>query len=66
MQYYVNNGFNPMLSLPTYPESEAVKTALTMVQKGVLDAKIKKLPDREKHSGREPKKGVYNPSRTVH
>ena len=47
VQYSVNNISNPMLSLPTYTESEEVKTAPIMVPKGVLDAKIKKLPDRE-------------------
>ena len=47
MQYSIKNISNAMLSLPTEPASEAGKTALTVVQKGILDTKMKKLSDRE-------------------
>ena len=47
MQYSFNNISNPILSSPIDPAPEVGKTALTMVQKGILDAKIKKLSDRE-------------------
>ena len=41
---------------PTEPEFKTVKTALTMVQKGILDAKIRKFIDREKILGENPKR----------
>ena len=47
MEYDVKNFWKPTLSAPTDPESEAGKNTLTMVQKGVLDTKIKKYVDRE-------------------
>ena len=48
-QYLVNNILKPTLSAPTEPPFETGKTALNMVQKGILDAKIKKFVDREKY-----------------
>ena len=48
MKYSVKNILNPTLYVPTEPDFEGVKTTLTMVQKGILYAKIKKLVDREK------------------
>ena len=56
VQYTINNLPNPTLSAPTDPAFEAVKTALTMVQKGILDAKIRKFVDREKILGENPKR----------
>ena len=46
MQYAVKNISKPMLSAQIEPEFKADKTALTMVQKGIMDAKIK-MVDRE-------------------
>ena len=47
MQYAVKNISKPMLSAPTDPVFEVGKTALTMVQKGIVDTKMKKYIDRE-------------------
>ena len=46
MQYDVNNILKPTPSALTDPALEVGKTALNMVQKGILDAKIK-IVDRE-------------------
>ena len=46
VQYAVKNISKPMLSAQIEPEFKADKTALTMVQKGIMDAKIK-MVDRE-------------------
>ena len=43
VQYAVKNRSKLTISAPTEPSSEAVKTARTMSQKGILDSKIKKL-----------------------
>ena len=42
VQYAIKNILDTMLSAPTDTAFEAGKTALTMVQKKILDAKIKK------------------------
>ena len=42
VHYTVTNLSNPAMSVPTEPAFEACKTMITMVQKGILDAKIKK------------------------
>ena len=47
VQYAVKNIFMPTMSTPTDPAFEAGETALTMVQEGILDAKINKFFDRE-------------------
>ena len=47
MKYTIKDISNTTLSKPTEPAFEVRKNALTMVQKGILDAKIKKLFDRE-------------------
>ena len=47
MQYAIRNLSEPMLSVPTDPAFEVGKTALTMLQKGILDTKIKIIVDRE-------------------
>ena len=43
VQYAVKNLSKLTLSVPIDPVLEAGETALTMVQKGIMDAKIKKL-----------------------
>ena len=43
MQYAVKNISKPMLSAPTDPVFEVGKTALTMVQKGIVDTKMKNI-----------------------
>ena len=43
VQYAIKNISNPTLSAPTHPAFKVGKTALTMVQTGILDAKIKIL-----------------------
>ena len=47
MKYTVSNISNPKLSAPTELDLKVGTTTLTMVQKGILDAKIKKSVDRE-------------------
>ena len=48
MKYFVKIISKLTLSVPTEPEFEAGKTVLPMVQKGILEAKVKEFFDREK------------------